>query len=201
MRPVLGGLVVAEPLVRELVRDEQPVIPRAIGVRALVRKPVDELRGAHHLLAAEEVGDGLLRVLGPRVAHAGELGVRLDDVGRVAEERARERAVLVIDVVVDGDAAPLIVDARVRRDRDGDEIRGRGPLLAPMRGVRAILVAHIAHEPAVGDDGHARGNRGEQLPALLVVREIVGRGTTRCFPWSRPCSRAAAGGAGGRRRR
>ena len=54
VRPVLRRLVVAEPLVGELVRNEQPVIPGPVGVCALVGKPVDELGRAHHLLAAEK---------------------------------------------------------------------------------------------------------------------------------------------------
>ena len=117
VRPVLGRLEVAEPLVRELMRDEQPAIPGAIEVSAFVREPVHELRRAHHLLAAEEIGDGRLCVLGPRIAYAREPRVRLDDVGRVAEEWSRERAVLVIYIVVDGNPAPPIVNARVGRDR------------------------------------------------------------------------------------
>ena len=160
---------------RELVRDEDPLVPRAIPVGALVRQQVDERRGADVLHPPEEVGDGGLRILRPRVLDPRQSRVHVDHVGGDPEEPAGEGAVLTVDVVVNRCAPPRVAQPDEGRDDEGHEVGGARQVLAPGHRVRAPRVPAVEDQPAVGHHRVTRRHRRPQLPRHLVVGEVVGR--------------------------
>ena len=175
VRPVLGRDIVPEPLMRELVRDQDPLVPGAVQIGPVVREPVHERRGADVLHAPEEVRHGGLGVLRPRIAESREPRVDVDHVGGDAEQAAGPGAVRAVDVVVHGNAPPGVAEPDQRGDDQRHEIRGAGLVLAPRHGVKAAGTAPVRHEPAVRHDRVLRRDGRQELPGHLVVREVVGR--------------------------
>ncbi len=173
--PVLEGHVVAKPLVGQLVRNQDPLIPRPVDIGAVVGQPVDERGRAHVLHPAEEIGDRGLRVLGPGVADAGQPGVDLHHVRRDAEQPAGATRVRAVHVVLDRNAAPGVGQADQGCDDEGHEIARAARVLAPRDGMRPVGLLLVGHQPAVRDHGVLLRHGGGQLPGHLVVREIVGR--------------------------
>ncbi len=172
--PILRGHVVTEPLVGQLVRDQDPPIPGPVRVGALVGKPVDQGRGADVLHATEEVGDRRLGVLGPWITDAGEAGVHVDHVGCEAKQRPGPRRVFAIDVIVDRRGAPHVVDLHERRHDQRHEIGGTRFVLPPGHGARPVGVGAVHGERAVGNGAVASRHRGLERPGHLVVGEVVG---------------------------
>ncbi len=150
------------------------LVPGPVLVGARVGDPVHQRRGAHVLHPAEEVGDGGLRVLGPRVADAGELGVCPDHVGRHVEQAPRLAAVLAVDVVVHRDPLPGVVDLHQRRHDQRNEVRRGRLLLVPGHGALAAA-HHVRDQPPVGDGDVLLRHSRHHLPRQLVAREVEGR--------------------------
>ena len=173
--PVLEGHVVAEPLVRQLVRDQDPLVPRTVEVGALVGEPVDERRGAHVLHPAEEVRHRGLGVLGPGVPNAGELGVHLDHVRGHAEQAPGAIRIGAVHVVLHRHAAPRVGELDERCDDEGHEIGRAARVLAPGDGMGAVGIPPVGHQPPVRDHAVLPRHGGGELPGHLVVREVVGR--------------------------
>ena len=141
--PVLQRHVVAEPLVRQLVGDQQPLIPGTVEVRALVGQPVDQRGGAHVLHAAEEVRHRSLGVLGPRIADPGQAGIHIDHVRRHAEQPPGAARVGAVHVILQGNATPRVGEPHQRRDHQRDEVRRARLVLPPRDRVGAVRVLAV----------------------------------------------------------
>ncbi len=91
LRPIAAGDEIAEPLVRELVRDER--FAREIEVRALVVQRAVGLRRRARVLhpAEDEIGDRDLRVARVRVRHADRRLERVDHLAACCRTSVRRR--------------------------------------------------------------------------------------------------------------
>ena len=115
MRPVLAGQVIAEPLVRQLVRHQ------AVGIALESGDLVDEHAVGHRRRrdvfhsAGDEVGHAYLGVLVVGVRLAGLLAEKANHLRRVAHEPPRRRLVDVLgDVVIERQIAdPVVIDREI----------------------------------------------------------------------------------------
>ena len=153
---------------RELVRNEDVLVPGPVLVGARIGQPVDERRRAHVLHAAEEIGDRRLRVLLPRIRNAGEPRVDRRSCPGVTRNSGQASALsCAIDVVVHRDAMPRVVHLHERRDDHGDEVRRARTSLTPVQRARAARIGVSLHERAVGDRGEAGGTVASSSHVIL----------------------------------
>ena len=174
MLPIAAGHQVAEPLVREFVRDER--IAREVDVRGLVVERAVRLRRRARILhaAEDEVGDGDLRVARVRIRNADLLLESFDHLRRVGEGAFAVALVTRQNVVVDGNAvaagvALLHLDERSRDHRH--EVGAVRYVLAIPEDRVPVLVPPF-HQLAVAQRKHPFGNDDRRRRALLLVRVV-----------------------------
>ena len=178
--PVSARDVVAEPLMRELVRDE--VVGRDVDGRLRVEQHVLVERGRRGVLhaAEDEVAHHDLRVLVPRVRDAEQLAEVLDHLGRALEGAlglvglALGVEVLERHLALGGQPPRRRLDALERARDDREQVArvrlAHGPL---ERGDVAAL--EPLDELAVREHPHAGGDRDPDVGGHLDVRLVVAR--------------------------
>ena len=187
LRPVAARHVVAEPLVRELVGDE--VVARHVDGSARVEQDVLVHRGGGGVLhaAEDEVAHHDLRVLVPRIRHAGELGEERHHVRRAAERSAPvllaalrheigERHLATHVGARCGREGHAVAEDRELAGHDGDEVARVRVVHPPVEGLGAGLrVLCLAGQLAVREHGKTGGNGDAGLGRHLDVRLVVAR--------------------------
>ncbi len=172
MRPVAAGQQVAEPLVRELVRDERV----AVGIEGgalVVEDGVGQRRRGGVLHAAEdEVGDDDLGVLLVRITHADLLVEEADHRWGAPEGAAGVVLAAGLDVVRHAQAVGRVGHLGEFAGHQRHEIGHVRHGLPPVVRARAIGVLAPLHEAAVGEREPARGHGREHLGRRLLVREV-----------------------------
>ena len=165
---------VAEPLVRELVREQAfgSVVRTSVRVHEAV---VDEHREGRVLHSSEgEVPHDRLRVLRPRVLHAGGLREERHHGGQVPERVVNLRALPLRDVVLEGDSLPRRLCAVELPAHDRDQIIHVRDVLKPVeRSGLARRIALLVHEAAVRDRELRLIDGNDHLGGHPLVRGIV----------------------------
>ncbi len=189
VRPVAAGQQVAEPLVRQLVRDQAVGVLIEAGA-AVVEDRVRDRGGADVLHAAEdEVLDDHLRVLRVRVAHADAVGEQAHHLGRILEGLAAILFLANGHVIDDGDAVPFLAQLRVLAGDHARQVGDVGDVLAPVEGARAVGMLVDAGQLADRDNGVRLAHGHVHLAGRHLVRRVVARKPVARSPRPRPGSR------------
>ena len=174
MAPVLAGEQIAEPLVREFVRDEAlaatEIFKRGRKHRVVVQ------RGERNVFHAAPVKilDANLVVLVPRIRHANLLLKKLHDGQRVGEGIHRVLDLRRRRPPVHGHLAVHRLDRLQAPGHEADEVVRHRLVLQPMHGHQAIRALLLGHLVPVRQCHDALGDVNDHFHGEFFVRIIVG---------------------------
>ena len=173
--PRLAGHQVAEPVVEQLVRDDEVVVVLREFARVLLHELPEDHRGRVLHRARHVVAHGHLRVLRPGVAYTGQLREEGQHLRRVREDLLGDLGVLGLHVVAQRHALPLAGPRRELPDRQHVQV-GRVRLVhAPVVRAGTVAVARRGGQHAVAQRRVLIVHRHVEVLRRALVGLVDGR--------------------------